>query len=108
MRLMRRRSIAANILAAIAVLVVLLLAAVDWYFVPRLNVVTRMFTFTVLVFVRWLPAALAITAVCLRPYWVTFVALGSVGAAVAATLAVVWLAPDAPYPYPTIEWPRRG
>jgi hypothetical protein len=103
-----RRSIAANILVAIAVLVLLLMAAVDWYLIVQLNFVTRMFMMAVLVIVGWLPVALVITAVCLRPYWVTFTALGVVGAAVLATLAIVWAVPDALYPYPTISWPRRG
>ena len=104
----RRRSIAANILVAMAVLVLLLMAAVDWYLIIQLNFVTRMFILAVLVFVGWLPVALVITAVCLRPYWVTFIARGVVGAAVLATLVVFWTTPDAPYPYPEISWPHRG
>lgn len=104
----RRRSIAANILAAIAVLVLLLMAAVDWYLIIQLNLVARMFLLTALALVGWLPVTLVITAACLRPYWVTFIALAVVGAAVLATLAIVWAVPDAPQPYPTISWPRRG
>jgi hypothetical protein len=105
---LRRRTIAANILVAIAALVLSLMAAVDWYLIIQLNFVARMFMMAVLVFVGWLPVALVVTAVCLRPYWVTFIALGVVGAAVLATLAIVWAVPDAQYPYPEISWPRRG
>ncbi|WP_374010371.1 hypothetical protein [Leifsonia sp. LS-T14] len=104
----RRGTVAANILVAMAVLVLLLMAAVDWYLIIQLNFVTRMFILTVLIFVGWLPVALVITAVCLRPCWVTFIALGVVGAAVLATLVVFWTVPDAPYPYPEISWPHRG
>lgn len=104
----RRRSIAANILVAIAVLELLLMAAIDWYLIIQLNPVSRFWMFGVLVLVGWLPVALVVTAVCLRPYWVTFIALGVVGAAVLATLVVIWVVPDAQYPYPEISWPRRG
>ncbi|ANF33282.1 hypothetical protein A0130_03875 [Leifsonia xyli] len=105
---LRRRTIAANILVAVAVLVLVLMAAVDWYFITRLNFFVRMLMLALLVFVGWLPVALVITAVCLRPYWVTFIALGVVGAAVLATLGIVWAFPDATYPYPEISWPPRG
>ncbi|WP_020077445.1 hypothetical protein [Cryocola sp. 340MFSha3.1] len=103
----RRRTIAANILVAVAALVLLLMAAVDWYLLIQLNPVTRFFIFGTLLVVGWLPVALVITAVCLRPYWLTFISLGVVGAWMIATL-VVWAVPDAPYPYPEISWPHRG
>lgn len=103
-----RRSIAANILVAVAVLVIVLIAAVDAYLLIQLNPVTRFFMFGVLLMAGWLPVALVIIAVCLRPYWVTFVALGIVGALALVTLVVIWVVPDAPYPYPEISWPRRG
>ncbi|TDP99832.1 MULTISPECIES: hypothetical protein [unclassified Leifsonia] len=104
----RRRTIAANILVAVAALVLLLMAAVDWYLLIQLNPVTRFFIFGTLLVVGWLPVALVITAVCLRPYWLTFISLGVVGAWMIATLVVVWAVPDAPYPYPEISWPHRG
>ena len=105
---LRRRTVAANILVAIALLVLLLMAVADWYLITRLNVVTRLFMFGVLVATGWIPVTLVIIAVCLRPYWATFIALGAVGVAVLTTLVLVWTVPDAPYPYPTISWPRRG
>lgn len=104
---LRRRSIAANILVAIAVLVLLLMAAADWYLIVQLNPVTRFFMFGVFLVIGWLPVALVIIAVCLRPYWVTFSAIGLVGIAVLATLVIVWVVPDAHYPYPQLSWPRR-
>ena len=103
-----RRSIAANILVAVAVVVTAVVAAVDAYLLIQLNFVTRMAMLVVLLAVGWIPVTLALIAIFLRPYWLTFVALGVVGAAVIATLIVVWVAPDATYPYPQISWPRRG
>lgn len=107
-RRFRRRTIAANILVAIAAVVLLLMAAVDWYFITRLNFFVRMPMLGVLVFVGWLPVALVIIAVCLRPYRVTFIALGVAGAAVLTTLVVFWVVPDAVEPYPQLTWPQRG
>jgi len=104
----RRRSIAANILVAIAAFVLLLMAAADAYLLTQWNFVARMFMLGVLIAIGWIPLALTITAVALRPYWVTFIALGIVAAAFLATFLIVWAVPDAPYPYPEISWPRRG
>lgn len=90
--MLRRRSTAANILVAIAVLVLLMMAAADAYLFTQWNFVTRMFMLGVLIAVGWIPAALVIIAVALRPYWVTFIALGVVGTAILATLVVaLWV-----------------
>ncbi|WP_434317549.1 hypothetical protein [Leifsonia sp. P73] len=103
-----RRSIAANILVAIAVLVLAIMAAVDAYLLIQLNFVTRMAMLVTLLAVGWIPVGLVLIAVSLRPYWLTFIAMGVVGAAIVATLVVVWVVPDAAYPYPEIPWPHRG
>jgi hypothetical protein len=104
----RRRALAANILVAVAVLVLVAMALVDAYLLTQWNIVARMFMIGVLVAVGWIPATLAIIAVCLRPYWLTFLLLGVVVAAVLAMFVIVWRVPDAPYPYPEVSWPRRG
>ena len=104
----RRRSIAANILVAVAALMLLIMAAADAYLLTQWNFVARMFMLGVLFAVGWIPLALVIIAVALRPYWMTFVALGGVGAWFLATFIIVWTVPDAPYPYPEISWPHRG
>ncbi|WP_314145947.1 hypothetical protein [uncultured Leifsonia sp.] len=104
----RRRTIAANVLVACAVLVLLLMAAYDAFFLTQWNVVGRLFVLGGLLLMGWIPVALAIVAVCLRPYWPTFVLLGVVGAAVLATLALVWFLPEAADTNPQISWPRRG
>ncbi len=107
-KLLRRRSIAANTLVALAAVVLVLMAAADAFLLTQWNFVTRMLMLGALVAVGWLPTALVIVAVCLQPYRVTFVALGVVGGAVLTTPVLVWVVPDAPYPYPEISWPRRG
>lgn len=89
-----RRSIAANILVAIAVLVLLLMAAVDGYLLTQWNFVTRMFMLGVLVAIGWIPVTLVIIAVVLRPYWLTFIALGVVGFAILASVFVVVRVPS--------------
>lgn len=105
---LRRRTIAANILVAIAALVLVMMAAADAYLLTRWNFVTRMFMLGVLIAVGWIPVALVAIAVALRPYRVTVVALGVVGAAILAALVAVWVVPDAQYPYSEISWPHRG
>jgi len=62
------------------------MAVADVYLIVQLNPVSRVLMLMVLVFVGWIPLALVITAVCLRPYRVTFIALGVVGAAILATV----------------------
>jgi len=104
----RRRTNAANILVAIAGLALAFMAAADWYLVIQLNPVTRFFILGLIVFAGWFPVALVIIAVCLRPYWVTFIALGVVGVAILAMFVVFYAVPDAHYPYPEISWPHRG
>ncbi|MGO4535957.1 hypothetical protein [Leifsonia sp. 2MCAF36] len=104
----RRNTIAANILVAIAALMLALMAAADAYLLTQWNFVARMFMLGGLLVVGCIPLVLVIIAVSLRPYWVTFIALGVVGSAILATLLIVWFVPDSPYPYPEVSWWRRG
>ena len=104
----RRRTVATNILVGITALALLLMAAVEAYLVMQLNPVTRVLILLLLELAGWIPLALAVVAVCLRPHPVTFVALGVVGAALVAMLVIAWTVPDASYPYPAPSWPRRG
>ena len=88
---LRRRTLAANILVVVAMLALALMAIADAVLLAQWNFVTRMLMLGVLLLVGWIPAAAAITAVCLRPHWATFLAMGLVGAAVLATLARVYV-----------------
>jgi magnesium-transporting ATPase (P-type) len=84
----RKRSVAANILVSVAVLALLLIAVVDLYLSTQWNFVTKMIMVAVALVVGWIPVALTMIAVSLRPYWVTFLALGLVGAAILGSLIV--------------------
>ncbi|MGO4592724.1 hypothetical protein AB4Z18_02785 [Leifsonia sp. 2TAF2] len=88
-----RRTIAANILVAVAALVLIFMAAADGLMLRQWNFVARMVMIGVLVAVGWIPVALVIIAASLRPYWLTFIALSVVAGAILATLFIIWFVP---------------
>ncbi|KQR54488.1 hypothetical protein ASF88_06825 [Leifsonia sp. Leaf336] len=69
-----------------------LMAAADAHLFTQWNFVTRMLMLGVFIAIGWIPVALVIIAVAVRPQWATFIALGVVGAVILAALfAVVWV-----------------